>query len=63
MDCQYGVLQGTVFADGEGTGGESNNAGFMICPLTLITYYIKLSKTCENYLTSILLINYEDSNG
>lgn len=55
-------LQGIVFAGGKGTGGESNNAGFMVCPLTLITY-VKLSKIHENYLTFILLINYEDING
>lgn len=51
VDCQSGVLQGVAFADGKGTGGESNNAGCTVCPLTLMLYnmlYVKLSKTCEN---------------
>lgn len=35
-DCLFGVLQGVVFANGKGTGGESNNAGCTVSLLTLI---------------------------
>lgn len=44
MDCQFGVLQGVVFADGKGTGGESNNAGCTVCFLTLMLQHV----ICKN---------------